>query len=154
MESDPVRFREVLWRRRPTAAERPGLAAHPELELEARLTEALSRLPETPVPSNFTAQVMASVDRAEERGVRSKHWALNWRAWLPRVAMTAGLLVFLGLGLQRYAAQSQQAALVKSLAQIAVIEPLPKVEALENLEAIQRLTQSSHADADLLATLQ
>jgi hypothetical protein len=33
-------------------------------------------------------------------------------------------------------------------------QPAPSVDVLENLDAIQRMGQSSHADGDLLAALQ
>ena len=154
MENDPAKSREALWRRPLTEAKRLGLAAHPELELEACLTEALSRLPEPEVPSNFTSRVMLAVDQSEAQDLRSGLWTLNWRALLPRIAVAAAIMVFLGISFQRYAVHSQRAALVKTIAQLTVVEPLPNVEALENLEAIQRLTQSSHADGELLATLQ
>ena len=37
---------------------------------------------------------------------------------------------------------------------VAVSQPLPSVDALENLDAIQRMSQSGHADGELLAALQ
>ena len=39
-------------------------------------------------------------------------------------------------------------------AMMAAAQPLPSVDALENLDAIQRMSQSAHADGDLLAALQ
>ena len=46
MEHQTPEQRESLWRRKLSAAERAGLRGQPELELEARLTEALTQLPE------------------------------------------------------------------------------------------------------------
>ena len=69
---------------------RAWLAAHPEAqadwEAEAGLSEALGQLPDAPVPSNFTARVLQSVEResAAERRRRSRKWQL----W-PQLALAA-----------------------------------------------------------------
>ena len=153
MENQSTKLVEVLWRRKLSAAEHAGLHPQPELELEARLTQALAEIPAAPVPSNFTARVLAAVDLEEARIARSRSWALNWRALWPRVAVAAAVLIFAGVSLQRYEANSQRAALAKNLALVAR-SPLPGVDALENLDAIQRMSQSGHADNELLAVLQ
>ena len=61
---------EALWRRKLSEAGRNALRAQPELELEARLTAALAKIPDAPVPSNFTARVLAAIelDEARRRG--------------------------------------------------------------------------------------
>jgi len=122
--------------------------------MEARLTQALAAIPHAPVPSNFTARVLAAaVDLEEARGARSRRWALNWRALWPRVAVAAVVLVFAGVSLQQHEANRQRAALAMNLALVAR-SPLPGVDALENLDAIQRMSQSGHADNELLAVMQ
>ena len=146
--------REALWRRELSAAERAGLHPHSELELEMRLTDALAKIPDAPVPSNFTVRVLDAVEREELRAVRSRGWTLNWRLLWPRVAVVAAVLIFAGVSLQRYETHSQRTLLAKNVVRLAGSQPLPSVDALENLDAIQRMSQSVRADGDLLAALQ
>jgi negative regulator of sigma E activity len=154
MNDQSDNLRESLWRRTFSDTERAALHPQPELELEARLTEALAKIPNAPVPSNFTARVLAAIELEENQAARPQSWALNWRAWWPRVAMAAAVLIFAGVGIQRYETQSQRAALVRTLAMVARTPALPDVDALVNLDAIQRMSQSGHADGELLAALQ
>ncbi len=106
------------------------------------------------MPSNFTARVLKAIELEDARTARSRGWALNWRLRWPRVAVAAALLVFAGVSLQRYETNSHRLALAKDVAMVAVAQPLPSVEALENLDAIQRMSQPAHADGELLAVLQ
>ncbi len=122
-------------------------------QLDARLTVALRRLPDTPVPSNFTARVLDTIELEEKRGTRP-HWLWNWQVVIPRLAVATFVLIFAGISIQRYEIHSQRAILAKNVASLAVAQPLPSVDALENLDAIQRLSQSSRADGELLAALQ
>jgi negative regulator of sigma E activity len=154
MENNPSNQHDSLWRRKPSDLERAKLRALPDLELEARLTEALTKLPNTPVPSNFTARVLDAIELEAAREERSRPWVLNWRALWPRVAMAAAVLIFAGVSIQRYEVHSQRVNLAKNVAMVATSQPLPSVDALENLDAIQRMSQSAHADGDLLAALQ
>ena len=154
MENRLSNSSESLWRRKLSEAERAGLRAEPDLELEARLTEALTQLPDAPVPSNFTACVLDAVEFEERQAARTRGRTWSWRAWLPRLAVTGAILVFTGVGYQRYEAAAQRAALVKTVAQVTAAQPVPSVDALENLDAIQRMSQPAHADTELLADLQ
>lgn len=154
MENNPSNLRESLWRRQPTDAERAELRVQPELELEARLTEALVKIPDAAVPSNFTARVLDAVELEAAREARTRNWTLNWRALWPRVAVAAAVLIFAGVSIQRYEVHSQRAKLVKNIAMVAASQPPPSVDVLENLDAIQRMSQSGHADGELLADLQ
>jgi hypothetical protein len=70
------------------------------------------------------------------------------------VAVTAAILVFAGVGIQRHEAGLQRAEMVKTLSTVASAQTVPSVEALNNFDAIQRMTQSGRADTDLLAALQ
>ena len=154
MNNQPDNLHESLWRRKLSEAERAGLQAQPELEIEARLTAALAKIPDAAVPSNFTARVLDAIEFEEKQAARSRGWALNWRALWPRVAVAAAVLIFAGVSIQRYETNSHRIALVKSVAQLTAAQPPPSVDALENLDAIQRMSQSGHADNDLLAALQ
>ncbi len=154
MKNEPTNLRESLWRRKLSDAECAGLRPQPEMELEARLTDALRKIPDAPVPSNFSARLLSAIDLEENRVVRSRGWVLNWRQWWPRVAVAAGVLMVAGVSLQRHEANLQRIALAKNLALVAMAQPLPSVDALENLDAIQRMSRSAPADGELLAALQ
>ena len=60
-------WRERFWRQRLTQEQLAELrAANPdaaEAELEAALSDAIARLPDAPVPSNFTARVLEGIER-------------------------------------------------------------------------------------------
>src|SRR4051812_9597255 len=109
MQNDPLytRFRELGWRKLTPAEDaelRAWLAAHPEAladwETESTLTDALGRLPDAPVPSNFTARVMQSIDREATAAARPRtggwHRLANLlpRAAMAAVVLCAGLLTF------------------------------------------------------------
>jgi hypothetical protein len=149
--------RELLWRGRLTDAERARAAGRPEalaeLELEARLTEALAQLPAASVSSNFTARVLQAIDR-EEAQSRAPAWRWSWPGWLPRVTATALVLVCAALSWERYELFAQRSAIAHSVAQVAESSALPGVEALNNYDAIQRMSQAQPADEKLLALLQ
>src|SRR6185436_14507392 len=100
MNPDPVykRLRELSWRRPLTESEqaelRAWLAAHPEAEddweTEKHLSAMLHKLPDAPVPSNFTARVRQAVEQetaaAGRRPGFPSRWAGRWRVFLPRTA--------------------------------------------------------------------
>lgn len=148
------RLRETVWRRELTGAELTDLSAHPEmvreLELESRLSDLLARIPEAPVPSNFTARVMQAVEREETRPSRS--WIWNWHALLPRVAVAAAGLLLAGLALHQHELKVHRVALARNVALVAG-SSLPSVDALKNFDAIRRMSQP-RADEELLALMQ
>ncbi|HEX7570254.1 MAG TPA: hypothetical protein VF492_07090 [Verrucomicrobiae bacterium] len=154
MENPPSNLREACWRRNLSAAERAALARQPELQREARLTAALAKIPDAPVPSNFTARVLTALELEAARAERSRGWTLHWRLLWPRVAVVAAVLIFAGVGLQRHETNSHRRALVKNVAMVTVAQPPPSVDTLENLDAIQRMSQPARADGELLAALQ
>lgn len=157
MENQIPDPREALWRRKLSEAERAELQGRPELELEARLTEALARISDAPVPSNFAARVMDAVEFEEARLARSAKapaWHWNWRLLLPRAAVTAAILLFAGVGLERYEANLQRAEIARTLSMVVSSKAVPSLDALNNFDAIQRMSQSGRADTDLLAALQ
>jgi hypothetical protein len=152
MNNESDNLRESLWRRKLSAAERAELRAQPDLELEARLTAALGKIPAAPVASNFTARVLAAIELEEKLATRPAHgW--NWRLLFPRLAVAAAVLVFAGVSIQRYETSSQRTQLAKNLATVASAQS-PGMDALENLDAIRGMSQSARADGELLAALQ
>lgn len=157
MKGEPIQdpLRELIWRRKLTEAERTELRAQPakqsDLEFESRLTEALGRLPDTPVPSNFTALVLQAVER-EARRPRPTMWQWGWRVLVPRLAVGVAVIGIAGLTYQRYEF-NQRAQLARNVALLAGTQPLPSIEALKNFNAIQRMSQP-RADEELLALLQ
>ena len=151
MENNSSNLHESLWRRPPTADE---LRAQPELKIEAQLTAALVEMSDAPVPSNFTARVLAAIELEEKSAARSPGRSWNWRLLFPRVAVAAAVLVVLGLMVQRYETSSHRQEIARSVVLVASAKSLPSVDALENLDAIERMSQSAHADGELLAVMQ
>lgn len=154
-EPNQNRLRELIWRRKLTEAERAEWRAESatgaDEELESRLTEALGRLPDMPVPSNFTALVLQAVE-GESARPRTTVWRWGWRVLVPRLAVGVAVIGIAGLTYQRYEF-NQRAQLARNVALLAGAQPLPSVEALKNFSAIQRMSQP-RADEELLALLQ
>jgi hypothetical protein len=122
--------------------------------LQNELRKLVSRLPDVPVSSNFTARVMQAVER--EEAALSRKWNLfawNWHALLPRAVVAAAVLGFAGFAFHQHEIASRRTALIKSVALIAQAQPPPSVEVLKNFDAIQRMGQPVHADNELLALL-
>jgi anti-sigma factor RsiW len=155
------RLRELSWRRKltePEAAElRARLTADPaaraDWEMESALQAALDRLPDAPVPSNFTARVMQAVELEAARP-RAWSWHWNWHVLVPRVAIATAAVMLGGLALHQQAVRSQRIALVKSVVLATAGQPVPSPEALENFDAIRRMSRPQHADDELLALMQ
>ena len=110
-ESEYMKLREQAWRRPLTPDERSRLQdyflvhseAQADWEEDAALTQLLTRMPNAPLSSNFTAQVVQAIQLEQRRQQRKGApglWRL--RSWLPRLAV-AGLVVGLGaFGLHGY----------------------------------------------------
>jgi anti-sigma factor RsiW len=162
MNPDPVyqRLRETGWRRPLTEAEaaelRAWLAAHPEAradaEAEAALSRALASLPDSPVPSNFTPRVLRAIERETTAPERASTKASTawWRGLIPRIAVTT---VVIGVGVVAYqhhqaVKREELAAAARNLVTVAGTTSLSSLAALEDFEAIRRLSQ---ADEGLLA---
>jgi hypothetical protein len=110
----------------------------------------LSRLPDAPVASNFTARVMQAVELEEIRQSRWRVFGWSWRAWVPRATVAAVLAVFVAFTFQQHNRYLHEVAIAKNAALVAS-QPLPSVEALKNFDAIQRMSQPAPADNELLA---
>jgi negative regulator of sigma E activity len=115
------------------------------------LRRLLSRLPDAPVPSNFTARVMQAVEREESQAIRSRGWRWNWHALLPRAATVAVAVVAAALVVQYHEINAHREQIARNVALVVRAQPLPSVEALQNFDAIQRMSQPAHADEGLLA---
>ncbi len=159
MKNEPLQnqLRELAWRRKLTEAERTELRAQPEaqadLELESRLSEALARVPDAPMPSNFTARVLQAIEREEAHAVRTRSWSWYWRVLVPRVAVAVAVVGFAGLAYQHHEFD-KRVQLARDVALLAQAQPVPSVEALKNFDAIRRMSQTApRADDELLALL-
>jgi hypothetical protein len=158
-------LRESNWRRKLTSGEktelRAWLAAHPEMEsdweAEAGLSNALGRLPDAEVPTNFTARVLSRIDGMEPEAAAAGRsvsgWTWSWRSLLPRAAV---VLIALAAGLYSY--ERQQAArrteIAHDLAAVSRVAAVPGPEALRDFETIRHLNQTASPDEQLLVLLQ
>jgi anti-sigma factor RsiW len=165
MTNDPIydHLRELSWRRKLTAAEeaelRAWLAARPEAQpdwdTEASLNAALGRLPDVPVPSNFTARVLQAVER--EAAVELRQGEPKWQfwrrlRWLPKVAfativLAAGLVSYHQLQAARFAEYAH------SVAAVSDVSSLPSPEILKDFDAIRVSNPTTLPDEQLLAVL-
>ncbi len=159
---DYQKLRETAWRRELTGAEQARLsnwlASHPEAraewEGETALNELLLRLPESPVPSNFTARVLQAVEREAEAAERKPRprslWV--WRTFVPRFA-AAVVVLAAGVFVYHRHVQSERMELAQSVAAVADVRSLPSPQFLEDFEAIRRLQPAPPADQELLALM-
>jgi len=157
------RWREIHWRRPLTAAEqaawRAWLAAHPEAradwEWESALSAALARLPDVPVPSNFTARVLQQVEREAAAPRRPAVLASLWRGWRwwPRAAAAALAAVVLLAAAQLHRAV-HRAHLGRSVVMVSQLAAAPSPDSLADFEPIRCLSPAPGADTELLDLLQ
>ena len=166
MANDPIynQLRELSWRRRLTGDEeaqlRAWLAAHPEAqadwEAEAGLNAALGRLPDAPVPSNFTTRVVQAAEREAAAGLRQpgwKWWGWPRLRWLPRVALTA-TLVSAGVVSCLVIQDVQRKNLGEGVAVVSMVSSLPGPDILRDFDAIRASNPTPTADEKLLTALQ
>lgn len=155
-DSNDNPLRENSWRRRLTPAEmaelQAWLAEHPQAqadwEAEIRLTEAMNRLPDAPVPSNFTARVLQAVERESAVAGRPQAPARGWllRALLPRAAVAA---VVLGAALLTYHEHIE----ANRRAELVVVRSLPSPEILQDFDTIQKMGAAAGPDQELIALM-
>ena len=161
------RLRDAAWRRDLTPGEaaqlQAWLAEHPgaatDWDAEVALTQTLNRLPDAPVPSNFTARVL---QRAAHRPVRhtreSGHWASIWHRFLPRVAIAMVAVVAGVLTYGEYQA-TQRTRMARSVATISHVAAGPSAEVVvRDFDTIRRLGEArveggDLPDTDLLALM-
>lgn len=163
MGTDPIndKFRELSWRRKLSGSDerelREWLAAHPEaqesFELEVGLTEALRKMQDAPVASNFTARVLQAVERETMAGARKERTRPSlWRRlprWLPKMA-SAAVVITAGLFGYHYYSNAARVELARQMAEFR----LPDPEILTNFEAIRIVSQTPAPDEQLLALFQ
>lgn len=163
MNLDPADnpLREKVWRRDLTPAEqavlRAWLAKHPEAHAdwadEANLNRLLDRLPDAPVPSNFTTRVLDAVEREERVQSRTKTRAWWLRVLMPRVAVASVIVSGIGWFGQYYAQQKERRNFAESLARATEVKSTPPIQALEDFEAIRRASIKPMADEELISLL-
>ncbi len=161
-ESEYNALTELSWRRPLTADEQARLDAwlttHPQQqadwELEVTVNDLLTRLPNAPLASNFTSQVMRAVERdlsAEARQMslfdRVKRW---FRNPAPRLAWALGLVAVGWFGIHQHQA-NMRSDMAKGLSVMANVASLSNPSMLEDFEAIRRLNTSE--DEELYAVL-
>jgi anti-sigma factor RsiW len=165
MATDPLfnQLREQSWRRELTSSEdaalRDWLAKHPEAqgdwENEAALNEALRRLPDAPLSSNFTSRVLHAVQR--EQAAESRRSRRGRMAWWRRFAWRLGLAGITGVAgffsYEQFYAAHLRAEVRQSIVAVSAVSSLPSAEILENFEAI-RLSGTPAADERLLSLFQ
>ncbi len=162
MNPDPVyqRLRETGWRRAWTEAERAELQAwldaHPEAQADVAadvaLSQALAKLPDAPVPSNFAARVRQAVERDSAPSERptTRIFVPWWRGLVPRFAVVA-VVISAGVLVYEHHENAQQAELAtaaRNLVTVVGATPLADPTVMEDFDAIQGLSQ---ADDGLLA---
>ena len=156
---DYLRLRELAWRRKLTKAELAELrAANPgavlDAEAEAALSDALARLPDAPVPSNFIARVFQGLEReVMQPAPAAQSWSWVWRVFVPRAAM-ASLIVGASLFAYHRHQVAHRQAVGESIMTITGVQSLPSPLILEDFDVIQRLDTTPPADRDLVAWLQ
>ena len=162
--NDPfTKLREASWQRELTPAEeaelRARLAAHPEAkadwEADAALSRALDRLPDAPMPSNFTARVLQAIQLENAAARRQPEIKRSWRwqSLLPKATLAA---VFLVMGLMAFREASYQRGqrFARSLKTVAAVAALPGPDVLQDFDAIRQLSPARPPDLELLALLQ
>ncbi len=122
------------------------------------VAELLRQLPDAPLSSNFTAQVLLAVNRQDNRKVSSGGW--RWWQWFassrpayrPAIVGLVVCLSFFSYHEYRSVERSNRA---KSVATVSNIAAVPSVELLQDFEAIHGLSHvSTPVDTELLAALQ
>jgi anti-sigma factor RsiW len=162
-------LRETGWKRPLKPAEeariQAWLAARPEdqaaWEEETSLSLLLDQLPQAPVPSNFTAEVLREVDSLERSGCGGR---LTWQErlkpgrWLrPRWALglASTLTLVLGLAGLHFYRDNERKEIVSGVRMVSPLAALPHPEALQDFEAIHRLSAvPPTVDLELLAALE
>jgi len=155
-------LRELSWRRKLTTSEelqlRAWLAAHPEAQAnwedEARLNEMMGSLPDAPVASNFTNQVLQAVKLEEAADLRRRQRPRRvwWRRLAAKVAIvaivvTAGLLCY-----QHFHAGHLRSKVAAGLVAVSTAQQVPAPDVIEDFDLI-RIMPQLYVDEDLLALL-
>ena len=156
------KLREIRWRRRLTAAEQVELrdliaknpASGAEWDADAALRRELEKLPDAPMPSNFTARVMQAIEAENRAAARSRGFNWKWvlHSLLPKAAFAA-IAICAGLISYHEGREAKRAELARSVAAVSQVASLPSPEILKDFDAIQQLNTAPPPDAELLALL-
>ncbi|MCL5096490.1 MAG: hypothetical protein M1608_02940 [Candidatus Omnitrophica bacterium] len=163
--SDSNPWIETGLRHEPTAEEqaqlRAFIKANPNLATrvaeELALNRLLRQLRDPPLPSNFTARVLAALPSPAQVGFRAR-WARWWRwghglGWAPKSAL-AGLILSLGLLSYLEYQHHERVELARSVTKISGVTTLVSLDVLRDFDAINRLSQvPTKVDDDLLEAL-
>ena len=163
-EFDYKTLLEKRWRQKLTPAEeasvRAWLAQHPESkadwDLETQLADALDKLPDAPVPSNFTARVLQAIEREEAAVPRPSANRARWflRVLLPRTAVAAVALGAAVLTLNyRVHTAARRAELVQGVKVVTGVSSLPSPEILQDFDTIRQMPASTGPDPELIALM-
>jgi hypothetical protein len=117
---------------------------------QRQLRELLSRLPDAPVASNFTARVLQAIEAEERRRGRWPMLDWSWRIFFPRVTATAAAAGIVAIVLYQHDISAQHQRFGHDVYVVAS-QPNPGLEALKNFDAIQRMGQTARPDDELLA---
>jgi hypothetical protein len=122
----------------------------PLQDAQKQMRVLLTRLPDAPVASNFTARVMQAIELEEMGQPRWRLFGWRWRVVIPRTAAATVMVGLASFTFYQHEIYVQQVALARSAALVAS-QPMPSVDALKNFDAIQRMGQAAHPDNELLA---
>lgn len=165
-EAEFQQLREQTWRRKLTPEEEARVNgyllsnadAQAGWEAEAGLTHLLGQLPDAPLASNFTAQVLRAIDRETATAARDDEARPAWWQWLhrrvPRLAWAtlAAVCVIFAYAAFQYQ-QVRRTELAESVARVSTFAAAIDPEVFEDFEAIRRLSQVPADDSEFLAAL-
>ena len=121
-----------------------------EQDIQEQMRRLLSRMPDAPLASNFTARVMQAVEREEMRRARWRFLEWDWRLFFPRVAAPATIVCLAAVMFHQHEMSVERRQLADTVVLVAA-QPMPSLDALKNFDAIQRMGQTARPDSDLLA---
>lgn len=140
-----------------------GAEHETDWENDLRLNHLLSRLPDAPVFSNFTARVLSQAEQVVR--TRKQHpWLARWNwfaealpslGWAPQLAAGAAVVAVALFSFIQYRASARQ-EVARSVVAVSNVAALPSLDVLVNFEAIQRLPEvpkDRTVDVELLAAL-
>jgi anti-sigma factor RsiW len=156
------RLKEKSWHKKLDPAEdralQAYLEAHPqarlEWEKETVLTDLLAGLPDAPLSSNFTARVVQAAGREQQRAEAVRR-RLTWQSVIRLLPRSAMALVVVGIGFLSFHQyqQNTRSQIARSVVAVSAVATLPRMEWLQDFEAINRLNQVTPMDDELLALL-
>lgn len=123
------------------------------LEQEIELNRLLQDLPDAPLSSNFTSQVMGEINRLETSEARRR---MAWTAplrWVFRPALMTAVAALALTGWWQFRLH-QRSNLAESVQAVSRATAVPGVEVFQDFDAIQLLrTSSQPGDVELIAAL-